>query len=237
MSYDNRELVLLEFTSGGNHFFSDDPDNTNYLNASTRTKTLAAGTSAVSMGADRSFVKGHAKFIEFWGQLKASAASGVYLRVFVAGSSSTASGLATKLFAIPNYETVSGKHFCGELGYTQIDTTIDASNTGTHYKVFAHPGNDNQGEYETPTFCKPGALDSHTGNYGVQYRLTLNNPNGKKIWIEPDWNVQGRTAATVVYRWFIDGSWVARSTPITKGGGYPTDRIWNCYRGSDSARR
>lgn len=65
MSYDNRELVLLEFTSGGNHFFSDDPDNTNYLNASTRTKTLAAGTSAVSMGADRSFVKGHAKFIEF----------------------------------------------------------------------------------------------------------------------------------------------------------------------------
>lgn len=190
---------------------------TGYLNKSTITKTVAAGSSAVIMASDTSFVKDCAKFIAFRGQLKASVSNGVYLRIFVSGSSSTSSGLATKLFAIPNYESGFEKHFCGELGYTQVSAAIDASDTGTYYKVFAHPSGYNPGEYGSVVAHKPDGLNQLDGNYGVQYHLTLNNANGKKIWIEPDWTVEKRTDATIVYR-FNDGSWVARDTPIKMNG-------------------
>ena len=176
-----------------------------------KTVYVAAGEVVDLSNIVTQFKSKHRKFIGLRGCVKASVNSGVKFRVYVAGAEKR--NYISELFTTEQYETAVGTQFCGELPYSEVRATIPWS-TSKKYMIFEHPVRNNRDEYATAITYKD-SISTLAGNFGVKYHLTITGTSGKYIWIEPDWTIDGRTKATIVYR-FNNGSWIARSTPITQ---------------------
>lgn len=163
-----------------------------YLTAATKTKRIAANSVALLEGTDAAFAGANlSHWAIFHACLKASVSSGVYFRVFIAGASKMSN--YTELFNIPlaswmplNY-SMPDKLFCGELGYSQKNCTMNANSSGT-YVLCEWPKNKNANEYSTAITHKSGGNTILPGNYGVIYKMTIQNASGKRIRIVPYWD-------------------------------------------------
>lgn len=189
------------------------------MNASDITVTVPAYSVRVLNGVSTHFLASTAKFISYRSRIKSSKSSGIYFRVYVA-SANMISSVQSSLFSISSTDPGTTNHFCGEIGYSKLvcSSTINW-NTSNKYKLFRFPLNPitTGNEYATTSLYKSPGSNYLAGNYGVIYRLTVNNTSGKYLWIEPDWTISTRSAATIIYR-FNDGTWIPRNTPITSNG-------------------
>lgn len=185
-----------------------------YLTAATKTKRIAANSVALLDATDAAFEGSTlSHWAIFHACLKAFVASGVYFRVFIAGASKLSS--YTELFNIPltswmplNY-SMPDRLFCGELGYSQKNCTMNANSTST-YVLCEWPQGVNRNEYSSAITHKSGGNTILPGNYGVIYKMTIQNASGKRIRIVPFWDnpyesMDGKEVSLVAR--FNGGSW------------------------------
>lgn len=162
-----------------------------YINGATKTANVPAGGMVLLAFTNGQYKDGsHGASINFHGRLKASVASGVYFRVFVAGANKINS--LSELFKIPvaSWEQADYRFFCGELSYSQKNATLNASGANKYLinewsVVNGVEQLNNTGEYEGVLQVKEGGLRKHAGNYGIIYHLTIHNARGKRIRITP----------------------------------------------------
>lgn len=186
-----------------------------WITGSTRTMSVAAGAKVFLCGQDTTFKgSGYSATVNFHASIKASVASGVYFRVFVAGANKKTS--MTELFSTTVSQWAaadSDAFFCGELGYSQKNCTVSANTTNTYMLNEWQPSK-NSGEYTPVVQYKSGGKSVHPGNYGVIYKMTITNASGKKIKIIPYW--ENATKASAVAR-LNGGSW-KKLTQIAPNG-------------------
>lgn len=215
--------VTITYKYAGNACFSDAENGSlsitgavqrSFLTASTKTKSIPAGSTAILDCTDKYFKTGLSAWIYFHGCLKASVSSGVYLRVFIAGANQVNN--IAGLFQIPvaswggNLAEIKNNLFCGEVSYSQKNCTMDAS-SGQVYVLNEWPSDGlNSNEYTRSSSYINGGLNVLTGNYGVIYRMNIRNASNKKIRITPYWT--RANAASLVVR-FNGGSWEAVNIP------------------------
>ena len=132
------------------------------------------------------------------------------MRVFAAGTKFTASDV----FNVSAPASHATNTFCGELDYAQKNVTVNAV-SGQTYRFSEWPVSYNINEYVGVVSYKTGSLSVNAGNYGVVYNININNASGKRIKITPDWTVQGRTKASIIYS-LNGGPWIVGSI-ITTG--------------------
>lgn len=165
----------------------------NFQNAKYQTVILNPGEKKIVWSDDFKFTPGFSEFVYGRAQFKSSQKFGVWLRVFAAGQSKTAEDVFKKPLPLKS----TGNGFCGELGYTKKNVTLDADSSNTT-NLCEWPQSLNTYEYDGVINSKPGAAKYHAGNYGVVYNITINNAANKKIIINPKWS-QDRPYATIVY--------------------------------------
>jgi|GEM_PF-1942381 len=184
-----------------------------YFNASYTYVTIPAYSTQVVYAINTNFVTGNYKFVFIRAQFQSSLSSNVWMRLFVAGENKiNSTTFLNDLFNIssPNAPGTTNT-FTGELSYTQKITTLDA-NVKTTYRFCEWPRPlSNINEYTGVVTYKSGGLDVNAGNFGVVYKININNANGKRIKIIPDWSNKDRQYATILYR--LNGSsWTVGST-------------------------
>lgn len=191
-----------------------------YLTGSTKTLKVAAGGLAILCSTSGKFsASNKGASLTFHSCLKASVASGVYFRVFIAGANKKNS--LTELFNISKANwggggTIYDNMFCGEVGYSQKNCTMDAA-SGHTYVLNEWRPSINKNEYPSAITYIDGGLNILTGNYGVIYKMTIQNASGKRIRIVPDWTKA--STATLVAR-FNGGAWKALGKTTTNGCWY-----------------
>lgn len=137
------------------------------------------------------------KSIWYRGQFKSSNSSDVWIRVFIAGNNKINSG--AELFDINEPEVATEpEFFTGEIAYTQKIPTRAISSNGT-YKIFGIKKRNNVNEYGTVNAYKVNGNKFLDGNYGVIYKYTISDGEGKTAKIIPIYE-NSRTHASIVYR-------------------------------------
>ncbi len=165
----------------------------NFQNAKYQTVILNPGEKKIVWSDDFKFTPGFSEFVYGRAQFKSSQKSGVRLRVFAAGQSKTAEDVYREPLPLKG----KGHGFCGELGYTEKNVTLDADSSSSTI-LCEWPQLLNTYEYDGVINSKSGTSKYHSGNYGVVYNLTINHASNKKIIINPKWS-QDRPYATLVY--------------------------------------
>ncbi len=173
----------------------------NFQNAKYQTVILNPGEKKIVWSDDFKFTPGFSEFVYGRAQFKSNQKFGVWLRVFAAGQSKTAEDVFKKPLPLKG----TGNGFCGELGYTKKNVTLDADSSNTT-NLCEWPQSLNTYEYDGVINSKPGTAKYHAGNYGVVYNITINHAANKKIIINPKWS-QDRPYATIVYS-INNGPWM-----------------------------
>lgn len=194
--------VLTNFQNAGSSYLSTtiSPYNVKYI-----------------FGITDNFAANTSKFFTIRGQLRSSLASGVYMRVFAAGSDTMNDMI--KLFTPTTPIAGASPQFTGETDYT-VKNALIAANTSDTWTLFAAK-NLNPNEYNNVLFYKTGSnyLNYSAGNFGVKYNFTITNAANKKIWIVPNWSTPGRVNASLVFR-INGGTWANTGTMTTGMGVY-----------------
>ena len=177
----------------------------NFQNASYSTLIIPAYGSAIVYADNFNFTPNYPEFVYGRAQFSSSQSSNVWLRVFAAGQTKTANDVFNIASPVPGN---GGGQFCGELGYTQKNTTLSAT-SGNTTTFCEWPISLNTNEYTDVINAKTGGLTLNAGNYGVVYNITVTNASGKNIKITPRWS--GRTKASIVYS-INNGAWTSGST-------------------------
>lgn len=180
----------------------------NFLDSSYSTITLQPGEKRIVWSKDWQFKSDSCKFVYGRAQFKSSLSSGVWMRIFAAGQSKT----ADQIFDVATPAAVSGSFFCGELSYTQKNTTLSATsgNTTTFCEWAPHGITYNTNEYAGVISYKDGGLAVNAGNFGVIYNISVTNAAGKNIKITPRWDGI-RPGASIVYS-INNGPWTVGTT-------------------------
>ncbi|AEY66878.1 hypothetical protein [Clostridium sp. BNL1100] len=181
----------------------------NFQKAKYQTVILNPGEKKIVWSDDFRFTPGFSEFVYGRAQFKSNQKFGVWLRVFAAGQSKTAEDVFKETLPVKGV----GHGFCGELGYTEKNVTLDADSSNLT-NLCEWPQSLNTYEYDGVINSKPGASKYHAGNYGVVYNITINHASNKKIIINPKWS-QDRPYATLVYS-VNNGPWMV-GEKITTG--------------------
>lgn len=186
----------------------------NFFQSASSTVTIPAGSSQFVLYADVP----QARLVN--GMLSMTSNRGnVYARI-VYGNTSTS---PSTYFSIANQEPANGTQFCGQVNYAQKNVTVNA-NSVSAFVIGEWPAPvggtrpfKNTNEYTTVLSHKTGANELLGGNYGIPYRITINNASGKRLKITPNWDGGAQYANIVMQN--AAGTWYTTGT-ITSGSWY-----------------
>lgn len=165
----------------------------NYLQSSSSTVTVPANSSVFVLYKDVP----NGNMVD--GKLSMTSNKGnVYARI-VYGNTTTA---ASTYFNIAKEEAAQSSYFSGQLNYVQKNATVDANKVSA-FVLGEWPADrnfKNSNEYTTVLSHKSGSLDKLAGNFGVVYQIKLQNLNGRKVILTPDWGNTMRKSVDIVFK-------------------------------------